>query len=225
MCTVSHILHLWCLKGRQTSAELTYFSHSSIFHRQPSSTRTKSHSGLRSFQVCAHSVSFSLGRRIVVPSWCGILLDHLFEIWTYPIWNILLKLICIWSVPIQNDISVSRITSTSQEPLEICKSNTKNWDHIGTYPHEACGFQGPQGNTRIIASTIFGWTKHQWKISWMLHSQDVLRRCFSLKIFKTGEPLCDNASWNFPSYGVSWHIDRPLSHLDSGRFLYCFKRP
>ena len=66
MCTVSHILHLWCLKGRQTSAELTYFSHSSIFHRQPSSTRTKSHSGLRSFQVCTHSVSFSLWEGL----WC-----------------------------------------------------------------------------------------------------------------------------------------------------------
>ena len=106
MCTVSHILYLWFLQGRQTSAELTCFSNPWI-DRQPSSTGSKSHSGLRSFQVCAHSASFSLGRTVV--QWgCGMLLEILYAIgnilleiscWKCPIGNILLKLICILPVP------------------------------------------------------------------------------------------------------------------------------
>ena len=98
MCTVSHILYLWCL---QTSAELTCFSNPWI-DRQPSSTGSKSHSGLRSFQVCAHSASFSLGglwcSGDVVCYWKYCMLLEI-SYWKYPIGNILLKLICILSVP------------------------------------------------------------------------------------------------------------------------------
>ena len=138
MYCITHYCSLWCLKGRHDDLlNWPTFPTHQFSIDSPHPPATKSHSGLRSFQVCAQSVSFSLGEGL----WCHPRMWYPIGITYSKYMKIILFETSYWSWFVF-DLCLSKmisqypvLTSTSQEPLEICKSQHQELGFISVHTH------------------------------------------------------------------------------------------